>query len=324
MFVVGVPAAGSQNPRDHRYPVSSSPTALRQFSYGGNAWGHVRTLAEDVYSAPTVISTAPGLMDLLAITGDRKLLWKQWKLDWEDGVGSGYALGYDGAIQVPSRFQFSVDLVRVDTARSLGADTDTAAASVGAGNWPVQAASQFLDDIGGISTPKEAQIVQLQFEFECELCDATVVNYSIVNKGGSSSIGPAMKSQLTSVLGKLTSTAQKKIIGAGFTSEGVAAVADGTFSEIFGSVVADIGAPVVATLVTWLTSQVVGLVFQNCDGPVATAMMIFPGQQLQAKTVAGTYSEKTTHKITSSPTGCRNSTYEVTWSIKRATHKIVI
>jgi hypothetical protein len=316
VFAVGLPAPGGQDPRDHRHPVSFSATALRQYSYGGNAWGKAITLADGVRSAPAVVSTAAGLMDVFAITGDRKLLWKQWnKVDWEDGTLSGYAFATDGPIECPSRYQFSIDLVRVDTARTaLGADTDTVASTVGAGNWPIQAGAQFLDDLGGLTTPSEAPVNQVHFEFECELCDSIVVNYTVVNKGGSSTIIPAMTSELETVLGNLSDHAKTQILPEFTTGEGV--VVDDVFSQILGTLFTATGGPIAGTLATWLTSQLTGLVFANCDGPVATAMMIISGQELLAKTVGGTYATTTTHH-TKSPTGCRDSTYHVSWSLKR-------
>ena len=70
----------------------------------------------------------------------------------------------------------------------------------------------------------------------------------------------------------------------------------------------------------WLASKLGGLLFADCDGPVAAEQVTLSAKEL-AKRVEqshGNYEVKTHHPGTDSPDGCgSNSEYDVTWAIRR-------
>lgn len=85
-----------------------------------------------------------------------------------------------GNVWLPTRYRFSVYLVRVDTARSLDNDTDYGQCSVRAGNWPTRTANQTIGDIGGTDY-KEFETNLLYIDpVDLDFCEPATFNYSVI------------------------------------------------------------------------------------------------------------------------------------------------
>ena len=66
-----------------------------------------------------------------------------------------------------------------------------------------------------------------------------------------------------------------------------------------------------------LAEMLIGVVFADCDGPVALEQVTFTGKELQSLTDdTHPHSVTTSHPGTDSPTMCgSNSLYAITWSV---------
>ena len=217
-----------------------------------------------------------------------------------------------GHVHLPTRYKFSVDHYHVTTTRALDADTDTAQATLGTGNWAIQTKKQVIGEIGGLSTPKEGQLNLLDFEpVTVELCEAVLFNYLILNSGNADqkTIDTALVSAGTSLTSDSVSSVSKSL------GAGVGAIVG---IELVGSIVAPVIGSLLGSLVGYLIGKLGNIVFANCDGLVAAEQIALTGRDLHLKTANGPLTATTTHPGTDSPTGCgSNSQYEVTWSIKR-------
>lgn len=258
-------------------------------------------------SAPTAITIQPDWLDVFAPGTDKNVYHRQfngsaWSPVLWDQLG--------GHIRLPSRYRFSVDFVTVRTTRSLNADTDTGSATIGAGNWPSATVTQSMGDIGG-THPSQAQTNLLHFQpVAVELCEAAIFSYLVVNNGNADQ--KKLDDALVKAGGSLTDDAVKSVsqdLGAG-----VGAIAGVTI----GGIAAPIIGSLLGALVGWLMDQLGGVVFANCDGLVAAALIPKLGRDLDMWTAHGPHQETTSHPGTDSATGCgSNSVYEVTWSITR-------
>jgi len=159
--------------------------AIHHFWFDNQAWSGREALGGNFQftftSGPTAVSPTQHRINLVGPGTDSDIYSKVWNgTSW---VPTNFAQVSSG-LKLPTRYRFSVDHVHVTTTRSLDADTDAAVASIGAGNWPIQTTTQRIGDIGGLSTPKEAQLNRLRFEpVTVELCEASIFHYTIVNAG---------------------------------------------------------------------------------------------------------------------------------------------
>ncbi len=284
--------------------------AIWHYWWGNGAWAGRESFGGDFTSGPSAVSPAADRIQLVAPGSDGDMYTKSW-----DG-GSWQPAGWQqvGAVKValPGRYRFSVDQVHVTTTRSLDADTDAAQASVGAGNWAPQTTTQWIGDIGGLSTPKESQTNLLNFEpVTVELCEAVVFNYLVVNNGHADqktidtalvSAGKALTTDSTDSLGKSLGAGVGVIVGV----------------EIAGTILAPVIGSLLGSLAGWLLDKLGGIVFADCDGLVAAEQLAMTGVELYLKTDGVPLTGTTSHPGTDSADGCGgNSQYEVTWTINR-------
>jgi hypothetical protein len=211
---------------------------------------------------------------------------------------------------LPTQYVFSVDLVQVDTARSLNADTDMAQSTLTVGNSPPSTATQGNSAIGG-THPKQWQTNLLRFgPVGVELADSVVFNYQILNKGNPDP--DVVTSALNQAGKKLADYAVESI-----SKSLVAGLKEIESVEIGSlSTAVPVVGPILGIVAAWLVSELKSIVFADCDGPVAVEQVVLLGRDLHRKTVNGPYRTTTTHPGVDSATGCgANSVYEVSWSI---------
>jgi hypothetical protein len=191
-------------------------------------------------------------------------------------------------VTLPTWYRFSVDYVKVDTARSFDHDTDTCQMSVAPGNWPTQSLTQSTGDIGGTNF-SVSQTNLLNLELPVEMCEPVTLNYIVINNGNADQV----------TLDTIIVTAGSALLSAG--------------------VKAASGSSILGTVAGFLLTKLGSFLFQDCDGIVAVEQVEFSGRELRLKTVAHELDQIVTdHAGTDSPTGCgANSEYEVTWSMTR-------
>jgi len=300
--------------------VSWAPHRLDVFVLGGDGNLYHYWFADGAWDGPQALGTGEAITDCAAIvTGPHTLR------GFKAGAGGRILTSsYDGAtwepwqqsgmhLHLPTQYVFSVDLVKVDTARSLNADTDTAQATLTVGNAPAATATQHIDAIGG-THPKQWQTNALSFgPVTVDLADSVVFNYQILNKGNPNP--DVVDSALTAAGKKLADYAVQSIstsLLSGLTE--IESVEIGAVS----SAVPVVG-PLLGILAAWLVSELTSIVFADCDGPVALEQVVLLGRDLCRQTAAGPYRTTTTHPGIDSNIGCgANSVYEVSWSITRA------
>jgi hypothetical protein len=282
--------------------------AIWHYWWDNGAWSGRESFAGDFTSGPTAISPAPDRIALLAAGTDGDIYDRSWDgISWEptlwDQVGAA-------KIRLPNRYGFSVDLVHVTTTRSLDADTDSAEASVAAGNWPVRTTTQWIGDIGGLTTPKEVQTNLLHFEpVTVELCEAVVFNYLVVNNGHADQ--KVLDDALVKAAGSITADSVSSISKA--LGAGIGAI---TVVELGGTILAPVIGSLLGSLVDFLLGKLGNVVFANCDGLVAAEQVAMTGLDLHLKTSSGPLTTTTPHPGTDSASGCGdNSHYEVIWTI---------
>jgi hypothetical protein len=293
--------------------------AIQQFAFNDHAWRGAQSLGRPLdppgaafTAGPLAVSLSLDQINLIGVGTDANLHAKffdgsAWSPANFDFVGSGH-------VWLPTRYLFSADHVHVTVTRSLDEDTDTAVASVGAGNWPIQRATQHIGDIGGFSSPKEMQLNSLSFApVAVELCEASVFNYMIVNAGhvDDKVLDDALLKATGSITGDLV-TAVSKSIGAGVGA--IIAV------EVIGTMII---VPVVGSLLGSVMDYLLGklgtIVFADCDGVVAAEVVTLSGRDLYLAARDEPLTVTTTHPGTDSPDGCgSNSVYEVTRTIRGA------
>jgi Repeat of unknown function (DUF346) len=289
--------------------------AIDHFWFDNQAWSGREALGgtnQFVFtSGPTAVSPTQNQINLVGPGTDSNIYSKVWNgTSWTptnfDQVGGDH-------FNLPTRYCFSADHVHVTTTRSEDADTDAAVASVGAGNWPIQATTQRIGDIGGLTTPKEVQLSLLRFEpVTVELCEASIFHYTIVNAGHADE--KVLDTALIKAAGSITGDGVKAVskgLGAGIGAIlGIEVVGTTILAPVIGSLL--------GSLVGYLLDKLGEVVFADCDGLVAAETIALSGRDLYLKTLDGPLSVTTTHPGTESPGGCgSNSVYEVTWTIRR-------
>jgi hypothetical protein len=207
-----------------------------------------------------------------------------------------------------SRYKVSLDSFQITNTRSRHEDTDyvSFAVTVGKNGTPRTQTKSMGDLNNGVFS------VGLTFDDVAVAAnEVLVVTYLIMNSGHQSE--SEIDSELENAaaqLAKAGAQAAAEAIGAGLgTAVG---------ATIGGAVVPVVGAALGA-LAGWLVSDLGGIIFANCDGPVAAQQAPFTGRDLWLRTEAGPLKNSVDNPGANSPDGCgSNSNYIVNWSIARA------
>jgi hypothetical protein len=191
-------------------------------------------------------------------------------------------------------FTFSLDSFQITDTRSLHNDTDyltfTLLVTPQGGKGTPQVLTKSMGDVNNGN-----HLVNLSFpNVVVNPTDTVTFNYIIANKGNAPS----------TFLGLLKTAGINLLTTAGVD------LGDSLGSLISLPDLGNLGKP----FIQWLAEQIVGVIFANCDGPVAAEQVSYTFPALVAKTANGTFNHTTQHPGTNSSRGCGgNSFYYVTW-----------
>src|ERR1700685_2846938 len=209
------------------------------------------------------------------------------------------------AAEAPSgTFVFTVESFEIDNTRSRHEDTDYVSCTLAVGSGAPQTRTKFMGDLNNGTFQ-----VGLSFgPVTIAPKEAAIFNYLILNSGHQSQ--QATQDALTKA-GTVLAQA-----GAQAAAEAIASGASALVGAEIGSAVLPVIGTVLGAIAGWLVGQLGGLLFANCDGPVAAEQIAVTGAQLAAQTANGLWQHTTTHPGTDSPHGCgSNSLSKVTWKI---------
>jgi hypothetical protein len=140
--------------------------------------------------------------------------------------------------------------------------------------------------------------------------EVAVLTYNMVNAGHQ----PAGK--VEQALEKATETLAQK--GAQIAATAVGSAIGTELGAAIGTGVVPILGTALGALAGFLVGGAFGLIFADCDGPVASAVRVLTYDQIKAAVASGkplTHTDD--HPGIDSATGCgSNSHYTVTWSVK--------
>jgi len=318
---VGTPSAITWGPNRLDVFVSGTDSNLYHFIETTGAFGAPEMLGAAVSlpanwstngwtPSPTAISLAT---DHVVVLG----LANQWN-DEEEPITpvAGYRI-WDGAVWrgwasldsvgLPSRYRFSVDTVICQTSRAPINDSDTATASMTAGNGQTQTVSQSLGDL---SSSDDAQANLVFFEpVEVALCDTAIFSYQVMNSGASApnDINTALEN-LGLDLAQYALKAVEGDLSQGLASIAAVPIATGLVAPVIGSLL--------GLLASWLQTELpISLTPNHCDGMVAIEQAVLLGTQLASYTTDGKVHSVSTENEGQPLGGCHTSEYQVLWSI---------
>ncbi|HEX4037080.1 MAG TPA: hypothetical protein VHX37_03400 [Acidobacteriaceae bacterium] len=198
---------------------------------------------------------------------------------------------------VTPAFTFTLDSFKITNTRSLHEDSDYVSIAVAVGSNPA------------VSSPTKSMGNLNNGTFQVNLSipsvavgptDVVAFSYAIVNSGyNQDSVEQDLKKAAAALASKAATAAAGAVGGALGGPPGSLLSMVG--SEAFG----------------WLLGELTGIIFPNCDGPVAAGNHAYTGAQLSQQTANGaTIGATDNNPGTNSATGCgSNSQYYVTWSI---------
>ena len=210
-----------------------------------------------------------------------------------NAAGAGATSVFSGSL-----YTFTLKSFKITDTRSLHNDTDFVSIAVAVGkNPPISLPTKSMGDLNNGTYQVNLSIPNIN----AGATDAVAFSYAIVNSGYD-------KNTIEQQLKKAVSDAAGKASAAGGSAAGGA---------LGGSVGAEIGQYVGIQAGKWLIDKIEGIIFANCDGPVAAGYHVYSGAQLAHQTANGHIISATDdNKGQDSPTGCGgNSRYYVGWSI---------
>jgi len=320
---VGTPSAFTWGPERLDVYVSGNDSNLYHFAQTAGAFGTPESLGAPVTLPPAYVTNAwTPSPTAIAVAANHVVvlgLANQWNDEEEPMTPvAGYRI-WDGAnwrgwasldsCGIPSRYRFSVDYVTCQTPRALADDSDTANASITAGNGQIQNVSQNLGHLGG---SQQAQTNLLFFEpVPVELCETAIFSYQVLNSAASEP--DDINTALEKVAGDLAQYAFNAIKGDLGSLKAITSITVAT------SVVPVIGT-ILVLLAEWVLSELPGAVVSGtCDGMVALEQDVLLGTDIALATAGGkVHSVTTQHPGTTSASGCGStSQYQVQWSIQQ-------
>jgi hypothetical protein len=290
---------------------------LYHFWWQAGAFHNPLALGNEIQTSPTITRLPSGALLLLGGGGNDSL--RQLSFDgthWSspNALKTGYGAAIEATFSLPSRYGFSMDNVRADTARSPEQDTDVGTVTITAGNWPsVSKTEIFQQDIldGSNYQPQELAFSDV----EVDLCEHVIVAYQISNKANARDIDIVdEKFSFENVASVIAADALKSI----------SKQLDSGAHFISAVEIASLGVPVMGSILGiiagWLTGELGDILKSGrCDGLVAVEQRVILGRDLFASTLNGLYKVTTPHPGKESPFGCGStSQYTVDWSTSKA------
>jgi hypothetical protein len=215
-------------------------------------------------------------------------------------------VGLPPKVFAPAEYTFTVVSMEIEDTRSVHEDSDKISFSVAVNDKPAQTVTKDLGNKNNGTFPIGLSVGPVEVT---SASDGIAMNYLIVNAGHSSS--SSVQSDLDKVGTALAQQGAK-------TAEQAAGSAIGLS---MGSFVFPVIGSILGLIAGWLVGELLGVVFADCDGPVAAEQAAFKGNELwtQTQNPSRSVTHTTYHPGTDSSIGCgSNSRYFVTWEITRA------
>lgn len=206
----------------------------------------------------------------------------------------------------PATYTVRLDHGRAGEIRSRGCDTLRLSTSVAVNQAAPSTQTKDLGDHGTGDFP-----IGLTFSVHISSPnDVLVFNYLLLNLGH----------QDWGTVSKALDSAGTALAAAG--AKAAAAAIGGEVGAVVGAEIGTMVVPVIGTAIAavgaWLATDLVGMIFANCDGPVAAEQAVLLGKDLWAQSQRGPIYHQTYHPGTDSSHGCgANSQYMTFWSITR-------
>jgi hypothetical protein len=288
---------------------------LYHFWWEAGTFHTPRALGSEIQTAPTIARLSSGALFLFGAGGPGLMQLSFDGTQWSSATALQTADGalIEATFSPTSRYSFSIDNVRADTARSVEEDTDVGTVTLTAGNWPsVSTTEIFQVDIldGGNYQPQE-----LACNLEVDLCEHVIFGYQISNKANARQID---------IVDEKFSLENVSSVIAGDALKSVSKQLDSGVHYITAVEIASLGVPVMgsvlAILAGWLVSELGDILKSgHCDGVVAVELAVISGRDLFANTLNERHKVTTVHPGIESPWGCGpTSEYTVEWSISKA------
>lgn len=201
---------------------------------------------------------------------------------------------------------FSLDSFAITNTRSRHTDTDYISVSLAVGSRPPVSSTRAMGDLNNGNYP-----VGIAFNnIPVASSETAIFSYAIVNNGH------ADPTFIEQQLEQLVSTLASKGAQAAATAVGTAIGA--AVGASIGTAIVPIIGTALGALTGWIVTSIGGLIFVDCDGPVAAGFHPFTASQIQQATAGGRIAQFTDDNPgTNSPDGCgSNSQYQVTFSFK--------
>jgi hypothetical protein len=214
----------------------------------------------------------------------------------------GKASPLTGATQL---YRFTFKNFQIEQTRAKYTDTDYAALSVSVGG---NAKASLFKSMGRLDNGTFP--VDLSIELLVADTDAVAMTYSVMNAGntGAGLVQEGLTKGMDALAEEVASQLENLVLD-GILGSGILVSAFEMALPMVGSALDE--------MADWLANQVVGLIFPNCDGPVAGAVHGFGGLQLRIATTSDRLQGATdVNKGVTSADGCGpNSLYDVSWEI---------
>lgn len=202
-------------------------------------------------------------------------------------------------------YTFSVPSLQIDNTRSLHEDTDYVSVTLTIGTNPPQTKTKALGNVNN-----GTHVIGLDFDgISVPAGQNAVLSYAVVNNGHAS------EADVESALVKAGDSLGEK------AAQAAASAIGGAIGAELGASIGTAAVPILGTalgvLAGWLIGELGGIVFADCDGPVAAGVHILSAADLAGGTAGGAVLSDTDHSPgTDSAWGCgSNSDYYVTWSV---------
>jgi hypothetical protein len=224
-------------------------------------------------------------------------------------------------IEEKRTYRFGVASFNILNTRSRHEDTVYVTVSLAIGKNPPLSKTIRLGDLNNGTYSPNIFLDNIQMGGN----DTAVLTYAIINNGHSDA------DTVQTILQKTLSTLASK--GAEVATTAIGAEVGAIVGAQIGTAIVPVIGSALGALAGWLVSTSIGLIFANCDGPVAAGFHVFTASQLASQlkkkwnlpfnppVCAGTDD----HQGIDSPHGCgSNSHYTVTWYVSDITKKTAL
>ena len=207
---------------------------------------------------------------------------------------------------LPVTFTIGLDSFAITNTRSLHEDTDFVTVSLAIANHPPVSQTRALGKRNNGNFPLNMDFSKVSIAHG----ETAVLTYNMVNSGHQD------PNKVETELKTLTETLAQK--GAQIASTAVGTAIGSALGAAIGTAVVPIIGTALGSLAGYLVGGAFGLIFADCDGPVASAVHVLTYDQIKAVVASGKAQTHTdNHPGIDSADGCgSNSHYTVTWSVK--------